>query len=195
MTGQREQEVTQILAELGQAEGRASAELLPLVYDELRRLADAYLRRERVNHTLQTTALVHEAYVRLAEGGDRRWNDRAHFFRVAAKTMRRILINHAMEKKARKRGGGAQGVELDEAHAVTPETNVDLIALDEALQRLASVDEQKARVVELRYFGGCTIDETAAALNIGTATVEREWRTARAWLKAELAGQIESQAD
>lgn len=183
-----DEEITRIRTELREADRRGVDELLPLIYDELRRLASGYLRGERAGHTLQTTALVHEAYARLAKNPETRWHDRAHFFRVAAKTMRHILINHAVKHRAQKRGGGRAVVTLDEVTAAMPGREVDLEALDEALNRLAENDDRKARVVELRFFGGCTIEETAAALGVSARTVEREWRFARAWLEVAISG-------
>ena len=183
MTSPENVEITQILADLESTDqATAFAKLLPLVYEELRALSEGYLRHERSDHTLQATALVHEAYVHLAGRQDAKWENRAHFFRVAAKVMRRILINHALARKASKRGGGRAGVALEEVTAVLPDMNVDLIDVHESLELLARQDRQKARVVELRFFGGCTIEETAEALDISTATVERDWRFARAWL-------------
>lgn len=187
MSGPDEAEITQLLADLDDADqGTAFTRLLPLVYSELRALSENYLRHERPDHTLQATALVHEAYLRLTERNEGTYQDRAHFFRVAAKVMRRILINHALARRAAKRGHGRAHLSLDEATVLMPETNVDLIDLHEAMQELARLDRQKARVVELRFFGGCTIEETADALRVSTATVERDWRFARAWLRRRL---------
>lgn len=187
MSSRTDADITQILAELN-SDGSDSAieRLLPLVYHELRAISQAYLGQERDNHTLQATALVHEAYLRLASGNGQHWQDRAHFFRVAAKTMRRILINHAHAHRAQKRGGARNGVVLQETSILAPDTPVDIEALDEAMKRLAELDRRKAEVVELRFFGGCTIEQTAETLEISTATVERHWRFARAWLRAEL---------
>jgi RNA polymerase sigma-70 factor (ECF subfamily) len=164
-------------------------DILVIVYDELRALASAYLRGERADHTLQTTALVHEAWLRLSGRDARTFDNRAHFFRAAALAMRRILLHHAEKRAAQKRGGGRSGVTIDEGidSLASPGADwVEMLALNEALKRLADTDAQKAQVVELRYFGGCSIDETAEALGIGTATVEREWRFARAWLRTAL---------
>ena len=160
--------------------------LVEMAYEELHALASAYLRKERPGHTLQTTALVNEAWMRLSGRDAGTWNDRAHFLRAAALAMRRILINHAEKHSARKRGSGARAVPLEEVLGRPEGSSPDLLVLNDALNRLAELDPQKAKVVELRFFGGCTIDETAEALCIGTATVEREWRFARAWLRAEL---------
>ncbi len=159
------------------------AALVTIVYDELHALASAYLRSERTGHTLQTTALVHEAWLRLS-GRDARFDNRAHFFRAAALTMRRILLDHAERRRAQKRGGGRRGLALEEQADVAARTggdSLDLLALNDALEHLAALDERKAQVIELRFFGGCSIEETAEALGLSTATVEREWRFARAW--------------
>lgn len=180
-------DITQILNELTETgDATAIGRLLPEVYRELRALSESYLRGERPNHTLQATALVHEAYLRLA-GGDRQWNDRAHFFRAAARTMRHILLKHAEKHNAQKRGGGSRGVPLSETQVACDGFDLEVLALDEAMQRLAGLDPEKAGVVELRFYAGCTIDETAETLGISTATVERHWRFARAWLRGELA--------
>lgn len=182
-----ESDITLILSELSTGTNDTAVErLLPLVYAELRKLSQSYLQSERRDHTLQATALVHEAYVRLAGDSGRHWKDRAHFFRVAAKTMRRILINHARSRNAAKRGRGRTEVELHEPSDDGVDFRLDLEALDLAMNRLAEMDRDKAHVVELRFFGGCSIDETAESMNISTATVERHWRFARAWLRAEL---------
>ncbi len=164
-------------------------DILEIVYDELRALASAYLRGERTDHTLQTTALVHEAWLKLSSRDARKFDNRAHFFRAAALAMRRILLHHAEKRAAQKRGGGRPGLTFEEGidSLASPSTNwMEMLALNEALRRLAEIDAQKAQIVELRYFGGCSIDETAEALGIGTATVEREWRFARAWLRTAL---------
>jgi RNA polymerase sigma factor (TIGR02999 family) len=172
--------------------GEDEAGLVGVVYDELRALASAYLRNERPGHTLQTTALVHEAWLRLSSRDARQFNSRAHYFRAAALAMRRILLHHAEKSRAQKRGTGNRGLSLNESdlpgEVKLDADPLDLIALDEALHRLAELDPQKAHVVELRFFGGCSIDETAEALGVGTATVERDWRFARAWLRTALDG-------
>jgi RNA polymerase sigma factor (TIGR02999 family) len=161
--------------------------LLPLVYDELRRLASHYLRGERPGQTLQPTALVHEAYLRLLKDRPDRWQNRAHFCAIAAHSMRQILIERARARDAQKRGGGAPRVTFDESLPVSaPDGQVDLLALDAALERLAALDADQARIVELRYFGGLTIEETADAMGISAATVKRHWAVARAWLAREL---------
>jgi len=163
-------------------------ELLPIVYEELKRLAAAYLRRERAGYTLQPTALVHEAYLRLLKDRPDRWQNRAHFCAIAAHSMRQILIERARARGAQKRGGAPAQVTLDEALAAGGPRSVDLLALDAALERLAAMDPEQARLVELRFFGGLTIEETAEAMNISPATVKRHWLVARAWLARELAG-------
>ena len=155
---------------------------MQLVYKELRKLAATYLQRQRSDHTLQPTALVHEAYMKLIDASQVDWQDRAHFFAVAAQTMRNILVDHARAVLAEKRGGGAHKIALDEAVSFSKEQNVDLIALDEALQELARQDATQSRIIELRFFGGLTIEETAHVLNISPATVKREWTMAKAWL-------------
>ena len=178
--------VTQLLVAWSQGDHGALEALTPLVYDELRRLAGSYMRRERPGHTLQATALVHEAFVRLI---DQRveWKSRAHFFGIAAQMMRRILVDHAKAQFAAKRGAGAPRVELDERLAASPEKDVDLLALDAALERLATIDPQRSRIVELRFFGGLSNEEAALVLGVSPATVQRQWSGARAWLYHELA--------
>ncbi|MFN8058891.1 MAG: sigma-70 family RNA polymerase sigma factor [Vicinamibacterales bacterium] len=163
------------------------ATLLPVVYDELRRLAGAYMRRERRGVSIQATALVHEAFLRLRADRKRPWQNRAHFCAIAAHAMRQILVEHARARATRKRGGGWGRVTLEDVHAAKPASTLDLEALDEALERLAVLDASQARLVELRYFGGLTIEETAEALGVSPATVKREWVLARAWLHRELA--------
>ena len=155
---------------------------MPLVYEELRRLAHQYMRRESPGHTLQTTALVNEAYFRLVGQKQVRWQNRAHFFAISAQLMRRILVDHARGRQYAKRGGGAQKVSLDGVAVVAQEQAADLLALDEALRSLAAVDERKCRIVELRYFGGLGVEETAEALKLSPRTVMREWSMAKAWL-------------
>ena len=163
--------------------------LLPVVYEELRRLAAAYLRRERPGQTLQPTALVHEAYLRLMKDRPDRWQNRAHFCAIAAHSMRQILIERARARGARKRGGAQPRVTLDEGLVAGEAPSVDLVALNEALDRLEAMDPEQARLVELRYFGGLTIEETAEAMNISPASVKRHWVVARAWLARELASE------
>ena len=165
--------------------------LLPVVYDELRRLAAAYLRRERPGQTLQPTALVHEAYLRLMKDRPDRWQNRAHFCAIAAHSMRQILIERARARGAQKRGGAQPRVTFDEGLIAAGAQSVDIVALDDALERLAAIDAEQARLVELRFFGGLTIEETAEAMNISPATVKRHWTVARAWLARELAASAE----
>jgi RNA polymerase sigma factor (TIGR02999 family) len=179
-------DVTHLLAAWRQGDREAQAHLLPLVYDELRRLAHRYLQRERPDHTLQATALVHEAYLRLIDQRQAQWQNRAHFFGLAAQMMRRILIDHARQQHAAKRGGAEQKLSLDEAVWVSAERATDLVALDDALTRLAVLDPQQSRIVELRFFGGLTIEETAEVLGVSPATVKRDWSMAKAWLYREL---------
>lgn len=175
-------DVTGMLLDWSQGDARAAEELFPLVYDELHRLAQRQMRRERADHTLQATALVNEAYMRLVDQSRVRWQNRAHFFGVAAQLMRRILIKHAERRNAAKRGAGQRELPLDEALIVTDERAAELIALDRALNDLALIDERQSRIVELRFFGGLSVEEIGVALGISPATVKREWRVAKAWL-------------
>jgi RNA polymerase sigma factor (TIGR02999 family) len=179
--------VTELLRKWTEGNSAAMDELLPYIYDELRRRAARYLRRERGNHTLQTTALVHEAYLKLVDQKAVRWKDRGHFFAVAAQAMRRILVDHAKYKNRAKRGGELPDIQLDAAveNAIL-ESKVDIEALDEALSRLAAVDPDQERLVELRFFAGLSLDEAAAAMNISRATAAREWQVAKSWLHREL---------
>jgi RNA polymerase sigma factor (TIGR02999 family) len=179
--------VTRLLVDWGRGDDHAREELLPLVYDQLRRIARAYMRRERVDHTLQPTALVHEAYLRLVDQREMDWRNRAHFVSLAAVMMRRILVNHARDRAAAKRGGDAPKLSVELAAGAVPGGGVDLIALHDALDRLSAMDARKGHIVELKFFGGLTIDEIAAALDCSPATVERDWRFARAWLYDALA--------
>jgi len=181
------QHITVLLREWSEGKREALDELLPLVYKELHKQARRYLRKERSDHTLQTTALIHEAYLKLIDQRSVEWESRTHFFAIAAQMMRRILVDHARTKHRDKRSGDDVKLPLDEAIMVTAnETDVDLIALDEALNRLEAVDEQQARVVELRYFSGLSLEETAAALKISRATAARDWAMAKSWLHREL---------
>jgi len=175
-------DVTQMLISYGEGDRAALDALLPLVYDELRIIARGYLRQERADHTLQPTGLVHEAYLRLINQQRVDWRNRAQFFGLAASMMRRILVNHAESRRAQKRGGGVEKTPLDEVAVVFDNDVVDLIALDEVLGRLEKLDKLKSEVVELKFFGGLTIDEIAAVMKTSTATVEREWAFARSWL-------------
>jgi len=192
MTTPVTQEVTELLLDWGKGDRGAYDKLVSLVYDELHRLAHRYMNNERRNrrgHTLQTTALVDEAYLRLVDQRHSRFENRTHFFAIAAEVMRRILVDHARSHTRAKRGGGAQMVELDEAASVAPERSTDLVALDEALTDLAKFDARKARVVELRFFGGLDVNETAAALAVHPNTVIKDWSLAKAWLYSRIVRQ------
>jgi RNA polymerase sigma factor (TIGR02999 family) len=178
--------VSKLLLNWGQGDQGAREALIPLVYDELRRLARRYLRRERPDHTLQSAALVNEAYLRLIRQDQPRWQNRAHFFGVAAQLMRHILVDHARNRAAAKRGAGAPRLTLDPDVALPQARDVDLVALDDALNQLAALDPQQSRLVELRFFGGLSIEETSVVLGVSPATVKREWATARAWLQREM---------
>jgi RNA polymerase sigma factor (TIGR02999 family) len=178
--------VTDLLQAWASGDQAALDELLPLVYNELRRQARRYMRAQPAGHTLQTTALVHEAYLRLVGQSSVEWKGRGHFFGVAAKAMRSILVDHARARSAAKRGGPVSAITLDEGGIAGPQAIVDVLALDEALGRLAELDPRKSQLVELRYFGGLGIEEAAAVLGVSPATVKREWITARAWLRREL---------
>ncbi len=182
-------EVTQLLQQTARGDREALDQLLPLVYKELRQIADRYLKRERADHTLQATALVHEAYLRLVDQRETEWQNRAHFFGVAAQMMRRILVDYARASQTAKRGSGSVKVSLDDVLEISEEQMGSMLALDEALSALEQLDPQKSRIVELRFFGGLSIEETAEALGIGTATVIRQWRMAKAWLYKEVTGE------
>jgi RNA polymerase sigma factor (TIGR02999 family) len=181
-----QQEVTGLLTRWSQGDGAALAELTPLVYEELRRVAHHFMEGQRTDHTLQTTALINEAYLRLADQTNPHWQNRAHFFAVAARAMRQILVSYARSQRSQKRGGGALMVELDEGAIVSPEESKEIVDLHEALERLAALDSRKAQVVELKYFGGLNYDEVAEVLKISRVTVRRDWDFARAWLHTEL---------
>ncbi len=179
-------EVTLLLAALSRGENDAGAKLIPFVYDELRRLAGNYMRRERADHTLQATALVHEAYLKLVEQRSVNWQSRAHFFGVAAQLMRRILIDHARGRSRQKRGGEQHKVSLEEATVFSEQQADELLAVDDCLNRLAKIDPRQARIVEMRFFGGLSVEESAEALGISPKTVKRDWSVAKAWLYADL---------
>jgi len=185
VTGHSSHDVTQLLQNWCRGDQAALDKLVPLVYDELHRLAHIYMVRERPDHTLQTSALVNEAYLRLINADRVQWQDRTHFFAISANVMRRILVQFARSRGSRKRGGGAQ-VEFDEALVPSPERDADLIALDEALTALAAIDPREAKVVELRFFGGMSVEETAEVLQLSGMTVKRDWNHAKAWLLQEL---------
>ncbi len=180
------QEITDLLLAWGKGDQLALEKLMPLVYDELRRLARHYMNRQRPGHTLQTTALVNEAYLRLIDSRQVQWQNRAHFFAVSAQLMRRILVDFARARTNLKRGGGAQQVSFDQALEVSAERGADLIALDDALKSLAAMNPRQSQIVELRYFGGLSEEETAEALKVSVRTVRRDWSLARAWLYREL---------
>ena len=186
MTSAPRSEITGLLVDWSNGDQAALEKLLPLVEQELHRLAHAYMRRENPDHTLQTTALVNEAYLKLIDQNKTHWQNRAHFFAIAAKIMRRILLNYARDQRRQKRGGKAIQVSLSEVSTFTLERSEELIALDEALERLAAVDERKSQVVELKYFGGLETDEIAEVLKISAITVMRDWRFAKAWLYREI---------
>jgi RNA polymerase sigma factor (TIGR02999 family) len=179
-------QVSKLLVNWRRGDQGAREALIPLVYNELRRLARLHLRRERPDHTLQSAALVHEAYLRLIRQDQPQWQNRAHFFGVAAQLMRHILVDHARNRAAAKRGAGVPRLSLDEEVALPQARDVDIVALDDALNQLAALDLQQSRVVELRFFGGLSIEETSVVLGISPATVKREWATARAWLQREM---------
>lgn len=181
-------EVTDLLVKWSEGDSDALDKLLPIVYAELRRIADSYLRREHSGHTLQPTALVHEAYMRLVKAQGLEWKNHKQFFGIAANLMRQILVDHARTAGAAKRGGNNPNFQLDEALNISNETDDNLLLLDEALNKLAIIDAEAARIVELRYFAGLTIEETAEVLKVSPMTVKREWATARAWLHREITG-------
>ena len=187
-------EVNRLLRDWGGGDSQALERLMPLIYNELRQLAHRCLYRERPGHTLQTTALVHEAYLKLIDQRDARWQNRAHFFAIAAQAMRRILVDSARRHTAVKRGGPAENLSLDEAANVSVEPDPILLPLDEALSRLAEMDQQQSRIVELRYFGGMTIEETAEVLGLSKDTVKNEWAMARAWLREALSDRAPDRA-
>jgi RNA polymerase sigma factor (TIGR02999 family) len=179
-------DVTALLGQLAKGDDAAASKLIPIVYAELRRLAAGYMRRERKDHTLQPTALVHEAYLRLIEQRAVDWQCRAHFFGIAAQTMRRILIDHARAHLRDKRGGGMIPVPLDEALVFSPEQSSELVRLDASLERLAKLDPRQSRIVELRFFGGLTVEQTAELLGTSPKTVKRDWSMAKAWLHGDM---------
>lgn len=188
MAENQSNDVTQLLIKLTDGNESVLDELLPLIYGELRVLANRYLRRERKDHTLQPTALVHEAYLKLVDQKQVRWQNRAHFFGVAAQIMRRILVDHARKHTADKRGGELDKMQLEDQLVVAgDEKSVELLALDEALENLAKLDPQKAKIVELRYFGGLSVEETAEVMNVSPVTIKRQWRMAKAWLYGQVA--------
>ena len=179
-------QTTQILIDLSRGERSAASRLMPLIYDELRGLAARYMQRERPNHTLQPTALVHEAYLRLIDQSRVDWKGRAHFFAVAAEMIRRVLVDHARQHLAAKRGGSAQKIILGEPMGAPDAHEIELLDLDEALDRLGELNERHRKVIELRFFGGLSVDETAEVLEVSPQTVRSDWRMARAWLRERL---------
>jgi len=189
-----QQEVTQLLKDWSGGDEGALGKLIPLVQPELHRLAHHYMSRERTGHTLQTTALLNEAYLQLVDDPKRNWQNRTHFMAAAAQLMRRIIVDYARERRSLKRGGGALKVSLDEAALVTEKQSEELLALDEALERLGVQDPRKRQIVELRYFGGLTVEETAEFLKLSHRTVKREWRMAKAWLYRALSGEEPDEA-
>ena len=180
------QEVSQLLVAWGNGDEAARDQLIPLVYEELHRLAHHYMNRERPGHTLQTSALVNEAFLKLVDQRDLHWKNRAHFFGIAAQMMRRILVDYARNRRYAKRGGSAQHVSLAEALIVSEERSAEVVALDEALSKLSAMDHRKSEIVELRFFGGLSIDETAEVLGVSPGTVMRDWTLAKAWLRKEM---------
>ena len=183
------QEVTELLIAWSDGDNGAYEKLMPLVYEELRRLAHRYMRRGREGHTLQTSALVNEAYLRLIDQKNVHWQNRSHFFAIAAQIMRRILVDYARSRRYGKRGGGAVQVSLEERLIVSANRSAEVVALDDALKSLAKIDERKSQVVELRFFGGLSIEETAEVLGVSAATVMRDWTLAKAWLLREIGGE------
>lgn len=182
------EEVTRLLVAWGDGDHAALDELMPLVYEELRRLAHQYMGAEAPGNTLQTSALVNEAYLRLADQKNPRWQNRAHFFAISAQLMRQILVDYARQRRSRKRGGDARQVSLDEAMIVSEERAADVVALDDALKSLAGIDPRQSRIVELRFFGGLSIEETAEVLQVSPGTVMRDWTFAKAWLRMMITG-------
>lgn len=193
MSTQQSNQVTKLLHDWSQGNKGALDQLMPVVYSELRRLANSYLRSERPDHTLQATALIHEAYLRLIDQNTPRWESRAHFFGVAARLMRQILVDHARSRAAVRRGGDQQRISLDDALLFSEDQAADLVAFDEALGRLAALDERKSRIIEMRSFGGMSVEETAEALGVSAPTIKRDLRLAKAWLRREL--QLQDEAD
>jgi len=180
--------VLKFVADQAHRDDAALDRLIPIIEADLRRLARGYMRRERADHTLQVTALINEAFLKLTDARRLQWQDRAHFLGISARLMRRVLVDHARARRYEKRGGGLKKVALDEGVAVTPELALNVLALDRALEKLATVDRRKARVIELRFFGGLSVEETAEVLHVSADTVKRDWRLAKLWLVRELEG-------
>lgn len=183
------EDVTKLLEAWSDGDGKVLDQLMPLVYDELHRMAKRYMSSQPSGHTLQTTELIHEAYLKLVGSKEKRWQNRAHFFGVAAQAMRHILVDHARSRQSEKRGGATQMIELDEAAIVSSSRAEEIVALDDALLRLSDLDQRKSRVVELRYFGGLNIDETAEVLKVSPETIIRDWKFAKTWLLREMSDQ------
>jgi RNA polymerase sigma-70 factor (ECF subfamily) len=188
-------EVSELLVLLSKGDQAAASKLIPIVYGELHRLARHYMRKERTDHTLQTTALVHEAYLRLTEQRVQNWRNRAHFFGIAAQLMRRVLLDHARACHAGKRGGDQERLPLEEALVFSPQKSVELIALDQALDRLAELSPRQSQVIELRFFGGLSVEEAAEVMGVAPKTVKRDWSIARAWLHREVRPKIAKKID
>jgi RNA polymerase sigma factor (TIGR02999 family) len=182
------EEITQLLIDWSNGDQVALDKLMPLVYGELRQMAKRHMSRQSPGHTLQTTALIHEAFLKLVNQSEKQWQNRAHFFGVAAQAMRAILVDYARSRRYAKRGGGARAVALDEAATVSQERAAELVALDDALKALSQIDPRKSRVVEMRHFGGLSVEETAEVLKVSPDTVMRDWRLAKTWLRRELSG-------
>lgn len=191
MTYDQSEQTTTLLDAVSGGDRQAADKLMSLLYDEFRRLAADYLNREKPQHTLQPTALVHEAFLRLVNQQHVTWQGRSHFFAIGAQAMRRILVDHARRKKREKHGGGLQRIELEESMTISKSRDEDLLAIDDALQELAKVDPRQAKIVELRFFGGLTVAEVAEVLGVSKRTVEYEWTMVRAWLRRELSGETD----
>lgn len=189
MVNSGDKDVTKLLEAWSDGKQEALGELLPLVYEELRRMAKRYMNSQPSGHTLQTTALIHEAYLKLADRKEKRWQNRAHFFAVAASAMRHILVDHARSRQAEKRGGATEIISLEDVAIVSDERAAEIVALDDAIKNLSALEERKGRVVELRYFGGLSVEETAEVLKVSPETVMRDWRFAKTWLLRELSNQ------
>lgn len=189
MTDSVNKDVTKLLEAWSEGDGRALEDLMPLVYDELHRMAKRYMQSQPSGHTLQTTALIHEAYLKLADQKEKHWQNRAHFFAVSARAMRHILVDHARTRQAKKRGGTTEFVSLEDVAVISNERAAEVVALDDALENLFVLEERKGRVVELRYFGGLSVEETAGVLKISPETVMRDWKFAKTWLLRELSNQ------
>lgn len=193
--GDHTEDITLLLRSVAAGDRADIDRLMAAVYNDMRRIASTHLAAERADHTLQPTALVHEAYLKLVNQRTANWNDRLHFFSIASQIIRRILIDHARERNAAKRGGGARALSIEHDEIAAPTKDLDLLALDEALRQLAEIDPRQARIVELRFFGGCSIDEIAELLDIGRRTVDRDWMAAKAWLYCQLTAEDQPDGD